>query len=171
MYIKCNLYIYIHIHMCILSIYIHMCIWPFNAPNWPFNARFFQNGALKGQIGAAKGLVKLPSAARAAVPFEVELSWIAYMEFDIAAGDRMNWLCCQDMTSLRRTCSSCRRLLHFYSWKGLSSWVYCWWRCIFAIRRFLKEIGMLLFSFLPSAQCQSCGCNTCKMDSGSQSSC
>lgn len=52
-----------------------MCIWPFNAPNWPFNARFFQNGALKGQIGAAKGLVKLPSAARAAMLIEVEFSW------------------------------------------------------------------------------------------------
>ena len=51
----------------------------------------------------------------------------------------MNWLCCQDMTSLRRTCSSCRRLLHFYSWKGLSGWVCCWWRCIFAIRRFLRN--------------------------------
>ena len=49
-----------------------MCIWPFNVPNWPFNARFFQNGALKGQIGAAKGLVKLPSAARAAMPIEIE---------------------------------------------------------------------------------------------------
>ena len=61
--------------MCILSIYIHMCIWPFNAPNWPFNALFLQNGALKGQIGAAKGLVKLPSAARAAMPIEVEFSW------------------------------------------------------------------------------------------------
>ena len=34
-----------------------------------------------------------------------------------------------------------------------------------------KLIGMLLFSFLPSGQCQSCGRNTCKMESGSQSSC
>ena len=49
-----------------------MCILPFNAPSWPFNARFFQNGALKGQIDAAKGLVKLPSAARAAMPIQVE---------------------------------------------------------------------------------------------------
>ena len=57
----------------------------------------------------------------------------------------MNRLCCRDMTSLRRTCSSCRRLLHFYSWKGLSGWVCCWWRCIFAIRRFLKEIDWHAF--------------------------
>ena len=39
---------------------------------WPFNAHFFQNGALEGQIGAAKGLAKLPFAARAAMPIEVE---------------------------------------------------------------------------------------------------
>ena len=55
-------FIYIHT-------YVHLTL---QRAKLTLQRAFSQNGALKGQIGAAKGLVKLPSAARAAMRIEVE---------------------------------------------------------------------------------------------------
>ena len=148
-----------------------MCILPFNAPSWPFNARFFQNGALKGQIDAAKGLVKLPSAARAAMPIEVELSW----NFIYGIWYRWCWWSHESalLSGHDKLTTHLFKLQEAASFLQLETTEQLDVLLMAVYLRnppFPERNWHALFSFLPSGHCQSCGCNTCKMDSGLQSS-
>ena len=162
-----------HIHMCIFFIYIHTYVHlTLQRAKLTLQRAFFSKWCIEGsnRRGQGSGQAALCSQSSHAdwsrvlmkfhiwnlIPLVLVIAWIGFavrtwQAYDApvqVAGDCL-------ISTVRKD----------------SSWVCCWWRCIFAIRRFLKETGMLLFSFLPSGQCQSCGCNTCKMDSGSQSSC
>ena len=93
------------------------------------------------------------------------------MEFDIAgAGDRMNRLCLSGHDKLTTHLFKLQEAASFLQLETTEQLDVLLMAVYLRNPPFPERNWHALFSFLPSGHCQSCGCNTCKMDSGLQSS-